>query len=77
MDDRLTRRILDKTKVVPTSPVSRQIGKVTVASPLAVTIAGVSRTDCLTLDSYSPTIGDRVYILRCGQDPPLVIGAIS
>jgi hypothetical protein len=74
MDPRLVRRLLDRGPADRT--VRSQIGIVTDDSPLTVTLGGDS-VECLKLDSYTPTATDRVYVLRSGQDPPLVIGAIS
>lgn len=72
MDDRLTRRLLDRKQ----SSIARMIGKVTVVDPLTVTYNGVAR-ECLHLDSCSPRVNDRVWISKVGNEPPVVLGVIS
>ncbi len=68
MSDRTNRTIFDRIKRAEANKVSRSIGLVADDSPFTVTIAGVDHTGLSKLDSYSPTTGDRVYVLRSGRD---------
>lgn len=77
MDERLARRILDKTKIVPENPSSRLTGLVTDADPLTVTVRGTARTDLIHLDSYSPRVNDHVWIDRIADGPLVLLGALT
>lgn len=73
---RTQRRIFDWLKRLDRTKVERNLGVVTVADPLTVTIADQAHTDLKRLDSYNPTAGDVVYVARTGADL-LVLGSIE
>ena len=64
----VNRRIFDRLKRLKREKLSRNIGLVTDDSPFTVEIAGVEHVGLQKLGTYTPTIGDRVWISRADGD---------
>lgn len=81
MEPRLRRRIQTEQKRQRDAAITEFIGKVTDDSPVVVTINGVSRDasagELLVADSYVPHVGDRVLVVRRGQELPVVVCSIG
>ena len=76
MDPRTLRRIFDWLKRLQDRSLTRSIGTVIDDSPFVVEIAGVEHSGLAKLTSYSPTIGDVVYVVRSGKDL-IVLGEVG
>lgn len=79
MDDRTLTRIFDWLNRLQARSLTRTIGIIdTTTSPgdVITTIAGVAHYNLSCLTSYTPSDGDRVYVIRSGRDLT-VIGEVA
>jgi hypothetical protein len=78
VDQRLTRRLLDQRpkKRNTDRMVTSAIGLIADDSPLTVTL-GNSTVAAVKASGYTATIGDRVYVLLSGDDPPFIVDKIT
>lgn len=72
--DDIERRNLDAFGKILAEYLASQIGVVRDIDPLTVEVGGVNRLGYQTLDHYDPQVDDKVFVVRTGFQPPVIMG---